>query len=160
MRKLASALACYVLVIAKRFIARNSRRVRATSTSEQTLKRFNALKEHYSPAFAVCLGRRGYAAMFSALAKTRWFTVAVGLWMAAGCQAHATQSYTNTLQSGLNLIANQLDHGSNTLNEIIPSVPDGSVVNTYHNISGSCSNALFNAAPPPYFPATLPPNPP
>lgn len=45
--------------------------------------------------------------------------------------------YTITIQPGLNLIANQLDHGSNTLNEIMPSVPNGCVLYKYDNTSGA-----------------------
>ena len=33
--------------------------------------------------------------------------------------------YTLNIQGGYSLIANQLDHGSNTLSEVFPSVPDG-----------------------------------
>src|SRR4051812_9984246 len=43
----------------------------------------------------------------------------------------AGNSYTNTILPGLNLIANQLDHGSNTLDEVLPVVPDGSRVDKW-----------------------------
>src|ERR1039457_1257666 len=41
------------------------------------------------------------------------------------------QSYTIPINAGLNLIANQLDHGSNTLNEVFANVPDGCVLSKY-----------------------------
>lgn len=37
----------------------------------------------------------------------------------------ASETYTITAHPGFNLIANQLDHGSNTANEILASVPEG-----------------------------------
>ena len=40
----------------------------------------------------------------------------------------ATQSYSVVLSSGLSIIANQLDHGSNTLDEVIADAPDGAVL--------------------------------
>src|ERR1035438_4620491 len=43
----------------------------------------------------------------------------------------------------MNLIANQLDHGSNTLDEVMPSVPGGSVLYKYNNPSGTWSQASF-----------------
>jgi len=47
------------------------------------------------------------------------------------------QSYTRTVSNGLTLIANQLDHGSNTLNAILPNVPDGSALYKYDNSSST-----------------------
>jgi hypothetical protein len=42
---------------------------------------------------------------------------------------------TNTIVAGLNLIANPLDRGGNTLNEIMPSVPSGSRLYKFVNAS-------------------------
>jgi hypothetical protein len=55
------------------------------------------------------------------------------------------QSYTIPINAGLNLIANQLDHGSNTLNEVFANVPDGCVLSKYNNPSGTWSNSYFSA---------------
>src|ERR1039457_4676127 len=41
------------------------------------------------------------------------------------------QSYTIPINAGLNLIANQLDHGSNRVAEIMPVVPNGCVLYKY-----------------------------
>ena len=45
-------------------------------------------------------------------------------------------SYTNSIPAGYSLIANQLDRGSNTLNEIMPVVPEGSHLFKYDNAVG------------------------
>jgi hypothetical protein len=58
----------------------------------------------------------------------------------------SSQSYSVNLSSGLNLIANQLDNGSNTLNEIMPVVPDGSVLYKYNNASANWSVSVYYAA--------------
>src|ERR1039458_9156274 len=55
-------------------------------------------------------------------------------------------SYTVNLVAGLNLIANQLDQGGNTLNEIMPNVPDGSVVYKYNNVPGTWAVSYYSAA--------------
>src|SRR5208282_3461539 len=68
-------------------------------------------------------------------------------------------AYTISLQAGLNLIANQLDDGSNTLNEVMPSVPDGSVLFKYNNSSGAWSIAAYSAASGSWQPSTLTLNP-
>ena len=57
-----------------------------------------------------------------------------------------TLSYNVDVQSGLNLIANQLDHGSNTLDEVLQSVPDGSVLYKYDNAGSRWSAAVYDAA--------------
>jgi hypothetical protein len=57
-----------------------------------------------------------------------------------------TFSYSINIQTGINLIANQLDQGGDTLHEIMPVVPDGTVVSKYDNASGTWSSASFNAA--------------
>jgi hypothetical protein len=57
-----------------------------------------------------------------------------------------TASYAIAIQAGLNLIANQLDNGSNTLDEVLPSVPDGSVLYKYNNSGGNWSSAYYSAA--------------
>ena len=54
-------------------------------------------------------------------------------------------SYTVNLQTGYNLIANQLDHGSNTLNDIMPVAPDGSVVYKYNNAGSNWLLAVYSA---------------
>jgi uncharacterized repeat protein (TIGR03803 family) len=53
-------------------------------------------------------------------------------------------SYNITIQPGLNLIANQLDHGSNTLDEIMPDVPPGTVLYKFNNASQSYEVAIFD----------------
>ena len=55
----------------------------------------------------------------------------------------APQTYDVAIHAGLNLIANQLDHGSNTLNEIMPAVPNGCVLYKYQNASGTWREASF-----------------
>ena len=55
-------------------------------------------------------------------------------------------SYTLNLTPGLTLIANQLDHGSNTLNEIMPSVPDGTILYKFNNAKTNWSEAYFSSA--------------
>jgi len=54
-------------------------------------------------------------------------------------------SYDVSIQAGYNLIANQLDHGSNTLNEIMPNVPDGSVLYKFNNAGSNFSIAYYSA---------------
>jgi hypothetical protein len=54
-----------------------------------------------------------------------------------------TQSFDIAIHTGMNLIANQLDHGSNTLNEIMPAVPNGCVLYKYENPSGTWKQASF-----------------
>ncbi len=62
--------------------------------------------------------------------KTRLCSVLFSVLFAAAAFA---DSYTIKVLPGFNLIANQLDHGGNTLNEVFPigSVPDGSQVGKY-----------------------------
>jgi hypothetical protein len=64
-------------------------------------------------------------------------------------------SYTNSIQSGLKLIANQVNQGGNTLREIMPVVPDGSVVSKYDNNSGLWSQSTYNAALGAWVPANI-----
>ena len=54
-----------------------------------------------------------------------WYIVAATL--IAACSAQA-DSYTVTAVPGLTAIANHLDNGGNTLQEVLPNVPPGSVV--------------------------------
>ena len=63
------------------------------------------------------------------------------------------QSYTIPINAGLNLIANQLDHGSNTANEVFANIPNGCVLSKYNNGSGTWSNAYFSAGS--WMPGTL-----
>jgi hypothetical protein len=56
------------------------------------------------------------------------------------------QSYTNSLPTGVSLIANQLDHGSNTLNEIMPVVPEGSVLYKYNNSGSNWTASAYSRA--------------
>jgi len=53
---------------------------------------------------------------------------------------------TVSIHSGYNLIANQLDNGGNTLNEIMPGVADGSFLFKYDNGVGSYLTASFAGA--------------
>src|SRR5206468_8585490 len=55
-------------------------------------------------------------------------------------------SYTENLLPGKNLIANQLNKGGNTLNEILPVVPDGTVVSKFENLGGNWIRSTYNAA--------------
>src|SRR5258708_32886319 len=55
------------------------------------------------------------------------------------------QSYAINIQNGENLIASQLDHGSNTLNEIIPSAPAFSTLYKYDNTRTNWISAYYNA---------------
>ncbi len=58
----------------------------------------------------------------------------------------AGDSYTNTILPGLNLIANQLDQGSNTLAEVLPSVPDGSQLLKWNEATGTFHTDTFDDA--------------
>jgi hypothetical protein len=64
-------------------------------------------------------------------------------------------SYTIPITSGLNLIANQLDTGGNTLREVIPIAPDGSVALKYNNTAGFWARSVFNAAFGAWVPANI-----
>ena len=57
-------------------------------------------------------------------------------------------SYTLNISAGLNLIANQLDHGSNTLNEVLPTVPDGTALYKFINVvsNGGWTISTYSAA--------------
>jgi hypothetical protein len=55
-------------------------------------------------------------------------------------------SYTIQIHTGLNLIANQLDAGLDTLHEIMPSVPNGTVVSKYDNTSGTWIQDTYHSA--------------
>jgi hypothetical protein len=67
-----------------------------------------------------------------------------------GVPAPFTAEYTINIQAGLNLIANQLDHGSNTLNEVLGNLgtngQDGLVLSKYNNASGTWSVSTYSAA--------------
>ena len=67
--------------------------------------------------------------------------------------------YTLNLLTGYNLIANQLNQGGNTLGEIMPAVPDGSVVYKYNNASNTWVAASYSAAQGAWSPATVTLNP-
>ena len=54
-------------------------------------------------------------------------------------------SYTIPIRAGCNLIANQLDHGSNTLNEVVPLVPDGCVLYKYDNTRDAWVISTYSA---------------
>src|SRR5215813_3633601 len=54
-------------------------------------------------------------------------------------------SYTFNILNGYNLIANQLDHGSNTLNEIFTNVPNGSVFYKWNNSSSTWTVSYYSA---------------
>jgi uncharacterized delta-60 repeat protein len=64
-------------------------------------------------------------------------------------------SYAVSIQPGLNLIANQLNRGGNTLNEIMPVVPDGSVVSKFDNASRTWSRSAYNFALGAWVPANI-----
>ena len=55
------------------------------------------------------------------------------------------KSYGVTMPAGMGLIANQLDHGSNTLSEIMSNVPNGSVVSKYDGASGTWVQSTYSA---------------
>ena len=54
-------------------------------------------------------------------------------------------NYSGSVPAGLSLIANQLDHGSNTLNEILPGVPDGCVFFKYDNLTNRWTSSAYDA---------------
>lgn len=53
--------------------------------------------------------------------------------------------YRLDLMAGLNFIANQLDHGSNRLNEVMPDVPDGCAFYKYNNGPGTWTVSIYSA---------------
>jgi hypothetical protein len=55
-------------------------------------------------------------------------------------------SYTVNIHPVFSLIANQLDHGSNTLDEIMPSVPDGCILYKFNNVTTNWVQAYFNGS--------------
>jgi MBG domain (YGX type)/Immunoglobulin domain len=66
-----------------------------------------------------------------------------------------TFSYTINIQAGTNLIANQLNQSGNTLKEIMPVVPDGTVVSKYDNTNGSWASSTYNAASHAWVPSSI-----
>ncbi len=54
------------------------------------------------------------------------------------------QSYDVTVPAGLSLIASQLDHGSNTVDDIMASPPNGTKVSKYNNASGTWSQSTYS----------------
>jgi RHS repeat-associated protein len=85
--------------------------------------------------------------------------VAVGesVWISPMCGVPPPlgASYAINLNAGYNLIANQLDHGSNALNDVMPQVPDGSVLHKYNNGSGIWTEAAYSTALGSWTPATF-----
>jgi hypothetical protein len=79
--------------------------------------------------------------------------LALAVSTALGGNVVKADSYPISLHSGLNLIANQLDRGSNTLNEVFAKVPDGCVMSKYNNGSGTWSNSYFSGGS--WMPGTL-----
>ena len=67
---------------------------------------------------------------------------------AGKCKTPATETYQVALAAGVNSIANQLDNGNNTLNEIMPIVPDGSVLYKYVNngANSAWTSSRYSAA--------------
>jgi len=64
-------------------------------------------------------------------------------------------SYVVSIRPGLNLIANQLNRGGNTLREIMPAVPDGSVVSKFDNASQAWVRSRYSAALAAWVPANI-----
>jgi hypothetical protein len=56
------------------------------------------------------------------------------------------QTNAISIPSGNSLIANQLDQGGNTADEIMPTVPDGSVLLKFDNANGSWLAAAYSAS--------------
>ena len=63
-----------------------------------------------------------------------------------------TNTYTVNVGVGLNLIANQVDRGGNTLNEVLPGVPTGSRLYKFNNASQTWQAAAFTTA---WIPGTI-----
>ena len=61
-----------------------------------------------------------------------------------GSHQASGDSYTNTILPGLNLIANQLDLGDNTLNTVLPSVPAGSQLFKWNPATGTFHTDTFD----------------
>jgi hypothetical protein len=66
-----------------------------------------------------------------------------------------TFSYTINVQAGTNLIANQLNKGGNTLKEIMPVAPDGTLVSKYDNASGTWASSTYSAALGTWIPSSI-----
>ncbi len=57
--------------------------------------------------------------------------------------AQSNLSYTINIQPGLNLIANQLNQGSNSISAIFTNLPVGSILSKYNNASNTWSQARW-----------------
>lgn len=58
----------------------------------------------------------------------------------------AWQQYELNINSGYDVIANQLDRGDNTLEEILPAVPDGTYLHKFDNAVGIYLSAYYTTA--------------
>ncbi len=88
--------------------------------------------------------------------KTRLFTSVCYVLVAASAFA---DSYSINIAPGFNLIANQLDNGGNTLNEIIPVAPDQSTIYKFDNASASWEVSIYSASLGSWVPGTIALNP-
>lgn len=88
---------------------------------------------------------------FSAETRTAFFSQRVILtpvtvaFLAAMISVARADSYTVSIVPGYNMIANHLDHGGNTLAEIIPSPPDGTVFTKLQNTNGPIGVQFLSA---------------
>jgi hypothetical protein len=75
------------------------------------------------------------------------FLAIVGATLAATAPAQSAQSYTNAIPSGMSLIANQLDHGSNSLFDLFPppTLPDGVYVTVYSQTNCAPSTYYYES---------------
>jgi hypothetical protein len=85
-----------------------------------------------------------YSVLVSSLAGSVLSPQATLLVVPAVAPPLILSSYTLQLRTGLNLIANQLDRGGNTLAEILPVVPNGTVVSKYDNLNGVWGQATYS----------------
>ena len=94
-------------------------------------------------------GRYAKAGGRRALSARSWLLA----WVAAGLTAVAQSDITNTLylSAGSWLIANQMDRGSNTLADVFPTLPDGTVLDLYSQTN--CAGPVEY-----YYDASMPPD--
>ena len=127
--------ACYLLSRQTNDIGTFENIVGSSPTNGTTVYQWTG--SNYSTA-TFSAGTWSPAAPTTAIGEPVWIGLAGG-----GPPPPPPQSYTINIVTGDNLIANQLDHGSNRVAEVIPTLPNGCVLSKYDNASGTWQMASF-----------------